>query len=785
MPLSFTATDDPPLVETVYDDDASLADSVPGDDVSEATDEVSMSDYEGDISNAPRRMYFGPKECLAIFEQPSDRSAFLRVCGREHTACKRNHAVLDRAKEGFYDTVAARKFLDGKLHTFQSKKERDAELIQAKAARDAQLAESAKYLSSLEGEGKSSFALQVPVWGKDSKIASVVETRSPWKEASPTLVALEAKVEPDPSIQGLRGSLKKAPPPFVAPEAKVDIPPPERAIEFMMGALTDTLQGLRNDMQDLRGHISPDNGSGLGPSPPSGFPPSAPPPVAPPLGGGATLRAPRGGLQPVATPTTEWWYAVYKGKDGSSGVFPSWAEASPLVLGVSGALVKKFRTFDEAMQFLRGLQASEANYAFPGQERTTVPDSIWYAVAKGKHGICNVFESWEAASEVFLGVPGAVVQKFRTRAEALEFLESFHKGSSEGEEPSISPNPRPPNLERTSQDHHPKVQGDQGYIPPLVLAGPDPSTKQSDKVFGLDLGSEWELRAALLPPGLPVGVGRGLTNSLTDTVAVPGMFTAVSEESSEGNEMALLGAAMEELANQQSRNQNEGMATKTDLHWQSGKRTSLRQVKSLEMLRKRIAVLLKLRNKILKQTIISVRNACKQGGWQDLDRIEAWAHGGYLTRITRDALDYYLSLHQHLMGLSSGGAPWDYVKMELDHHVEELGLIRATADSRLQAILFLYAYLRDGQDKNWHSDSLQYKRNMDIFSRQVDGVGFSGNDDSINENSSGPCPKCLSSLHAGGRDNCPWNNNADSVARRNAAKVLRNLVNSTPPVVPP
>ena len=127
-------------------------------------------------------------------------------------------------------------------------------------------------------------------------------------------------------------------------------------------------------------------------------------------------------------------------------------------------------------------------------------------------------------------------------------------------------------------------QGNKDYIPPLVLAGPDPSTKQSNKVFRLDLvGSEWELRAALLPPDLPDGVGRGLANSLVDTVAVLGMFTAVANES-EGNEMALLGAAMEELANQQSRNQNEGV-TKTDLHWQSGKRSSLCQVKNLEMLR--------------------------------------------------------------------------------------------------------------------------------------------------------------------------------------------------------
>ena len=62
------------------------------DDVSEAT-EFSTSDYEGNIHSTPSWMYFGPKECLAIFELPSDRSAFLRVCEKEHSACKRSHGA--------------------------------------------------------------------------------------------------------------------------------------------------------------------------------------------------------------------------------------------------------------------------------------------------------------------------------------------------------------------------------------------------------------------------------------------------------------------------------------------------------------------------------------------------------------------------------------------------------------------------------------------------------------------------------------------------------------------
>jgi hypothetical protein len=82
-----------------------------------------------------------------------------------------------------------------------------------------------------------------------------------------------------------------------------------------------------------------------------------------------------------------------------------------------------------------------------------------------------------------------------------------------------------------------------------------------------------------------------------------------------------------------------------------------------------------MRDKVIKHMIIAVRNSRKRAGWEDSELIEAWAFGGYITRITRDSLDYYLSLHQHLMGLLSAGAPWDYVKMEQDHHVEELDLI--------------------------------------------------------------------------------------------------------------
>jgi hypothetical protein len=42
-------------------------------------------------------------------------------------------------------------------------------------------------------------------------------------------------------------------------------------------------------------------------------------------------------------------------------------------------------------------------------------------------------------------------------------------------------------------------------------------------------------------------------------------------------------------------------------------------------------------------------------------------------------MDAWISRHQHLLGLSTTeGVPWSYIQVEIDHHVEELDLIRNT-----------------------------------------------------------------------------------------------------------
>jgi hypothetical protein len=166
-------------------------------------------------------------------------------------------------------------------------------------------------------------------------------------------------------------------------------------------------------------------------------------------------------------------------------------------------------------------------------------------------------------------------------------------------------------------------------------------------------------------------------------------------------------------------------------------------------------------------------NALKRAGWTDDNAVAAWAQGGPLYRMTSDTIDYYLSLHQHFISLSASSLDWNYVQTEINHHCEELTLIRSISDSRIQALVHLYCYLRDGHSASWHSASLQAIRNEELFNRGVSEY--------CGESSGTPtgmmlCSKCGTTIHGGGLKACPWANLSQKKAKAAAAKYLRGAV---------
>jgi hypothetical protein len=68
--------------------------------------------------------------------------------------------------------------------------------------------------------------------------------------------------------------------------------------------------------------------------------------------------------------------------------------------------------------------------------------------------------------------------------------------------------------------------------------------------------------------------------------------------------------------------------------------------------------------------------------------MEAWAHGGYYTHIFRDTMEHYLPLqNQHLLGLATSDAPWEYTQVKIDHHVEEMEVIQNTYNASVLYII--------------------------------------------------------------------------------------------------
>ncbi len=86
MPICFTDPEEPLFVSTVEDNDESVEDDDDDDDVESR---ISASDFEGNLSDIPKRMLFGLEECGAIFVLPSDNGAYVRICGCKANDCHR------------------------------------------------------------------------------------------------------------------------------------------------------------------------------------------------------------------------------------------------------------------------------------------------------------------------------------------------------------------------------------------------------------------------------------------------------------------------------------------------------------------------------------------------------------------------------------------------------------------------------------------------------------------------------------------------------------------------
>jgi hypothetical protein len=228
--------------------------------------------------------------------------------------------------------------------------------------------------------------------------------------------------------------------------------------------------------------------------------------------------------------------------------------------------------------------------------------------------------------------------------------------------------------------------------PPGKLMGDNPSMGKADELFNINIEiGEEDLQDALCPPDLAEAMARSLINGTIDVVALPGGLNSGGELEGAASDVRMLGEALEELVTQNRG--TAGRSGRSDLRWHNEKRTSIRSLNSETKIPTRIKHLKKLMPKVQKRMEALTSSTCKRSGWEDQIRIHTWSSYGFLPVIVMSSLRWYIALCEHLLELTTE-CGWTYVLVpELEHHVEEMELLRTLEDSRIHAICGLYCYL--------------------------------------------------------------------------------------------
>jgi hypothetical protein len=214
------------------------------------------------------------------------------------------------------------------------------------------------------------------------------------------------------------------------------------------------------------------------------------------------LKQQRLAAQPSGTPVSDVWYVVTNSKTGYYDLFLSWSAAQIHVVNVSGASVRKYRTYGEAQGYTDGHVAA-----------------------------------WEDRPASARNLRGED--------------EDDHKSPTEV--PVVTPQPKPSTTNLTASN------GSASLYPPGILMGEDPSTGKSDELFNFDVEvSEEELQDTLCPPDLAEAMARSLINGTLDSVALPGGLNSSGELEGTSSDVGMLGEALEELVTQ-----NRGIAGKS------------------------------------------------------------------------------------------------------------------------------------------------------------------------------------------------------------------------------
>ncbi|XP_019248399.1 PREDICTED: ribonuclease H-like [Nicotiana attenuata] len=119
-------------------------------------------------------------------------------------------------------------------------------------------------------------------------------------------------------------------------------------------------------------------------------------------------------------------YVVFRGK--RPGLYNSWHQCAPMVIGVKGSIFKAFKTYDEAI--------AAFNEFRNGSQADNISASKVYVVFRGKKP--GLYNSWCECAPLVIGFKGSIFKSYKSYDEAVAAFNEFQKENVYNEEQSSS-----------------------------------------------------------------------------------------------------------------------------------------------------------------------------------------------------------------------------------------------------------------------------------------------------------------------------------------------------------
>ena len=697
----------PPAVETVDDDtpfsdEESLGSGTVGSN-------LSVASFSRDISSAPTRAYFSKEKCCMVkhYLKAAGTDVVL-VCGAPKDACQRGHGKLreagDLAEDGYYTTRSTARYIDGIHHSRMSTVDYHAERKAERSASDAAvkaLLGSPSYQSKVAAvdndispsasspsyelvDQKPEARKPTPGMAKGLGVGTVLDF-------GPQLVSLKPKTEsegkvetesegsggsnpvlkvgahhhhPVPNFGSFGGTLQAKgvsdePGEAISRGVRWKAPYEEITFEHDVPGLSKAKEGLDKTKGKVSGPKYQEASEHLG-----------------------KVRQ----LELLVAQMEMQMKALGKPKEDDPGPPPAQRR---------GVVARAVRTYasETGPPSPRTTSHSVTPAASAGQpfgNRGEVEDQWWVVTSELKNLAKILHDCEEAARVLSECSEDGEGRMFPTFDAGLRYIKAwrFNRESAAPREEVAAVEAAPVREAVRQLDRPVDHQVEDDYFPPRGAAAGTDSSKDKNELFGMKIASEASLKTGITPRGVSRGAGDDLTNAMVDAVFLPGTSSGVGESD---NGADIIGAAVQELVGDR-RGDVRGSRVKRDFQWDRASRTALRMIKTEEDLRTRLSDLLDVKDRAVEQMELTITSILLNEGWME-DRAEAWAHRGYITRIIRDSVQYYMSLHYYLLELVSNDLPWSYVTEEIKHHVDKLSMCRSLQPSRLQALCAIYCYL--------------------------------------------------------------------------------------------